>query len=249
METLDLIFSPASPARPFPLFQAPHLIALGIIVLINVLLVRWGRTRPEQRPLIRTLVAGVILLNVIAWQLWHAYYGLWTLQYMLPLHLCGFLQWSSFFLLTTRHPRIYEFVYFLGLGGATQALLTPDSGNMGFPHFRAFETMISHGSIVTAAIYFTFVEGYRPTWESVKRVIVGTQLYAIAIFFLNFWLGSNYMFLARKPDVPSLIDALGPWPLYIIPLELIAFATIFLLYLPWALQDRQRRPHPLAPSP
>ena len=100
--------------------------------------------------------------------------------------------------------------------------------------------MVSHGSIVTSALYFTFVEGYRPTWNSVKRVIIGTQLYAIVIFFLNFLLGSNYMFLARKPDVPSLIDALGPWPLYIIPLELIAFTTVLLLYIPWAIRDRQQ---------
>jgi len=240
METLDYIFSPASPARPFPLFQAPHLTALGIILVLNLFLVWWGRTHPENRPLIRTLLAGMIALNIIAWHLWHLTYGLWIIQYMLPLHLCGIMQWASFFLLTTRNPRIYEFVYFLGLGGATQALLTPDSGNLGFPHFRALETMISHGSIVTAALYFTFVEGYRPTWDSVKHVIVGTQLYAIAVFCLNFLLGSNYMFLARKPDVPSLIDALGPWPLYIIPLELIAFATVFLLYLPWAIKERQQ---------
>lgn len=248
MDMIDYIFSPASPARPFPLFQMPHLIALGVIVLLNIFMVWWGRLRPHQRPLIRTLLAGVLLLNIIGWHGWHLAYGLWDIAYMLPFHLCGIMQWSSLFLLTTRNPRIYEFVYFIGLGGATQALLTPDSGNLGFPHFRAFETMISHGSIVTAAIYFTFVEGFRPTWDSVKRVIIGTQLYAIAIFFLNFLIGSNYMFLARKPDVPSLIDALGPWPLYIIPLELIAFATVIILYLPWAMKDRQRVNSP-APTP
>lgn len=241
METLDLIFSPASPARPFPLFQAPHLTALGILILFNLLLVWWGRTYAEHRPLIRTVLAGGILLNIVGFHFWHLYHGMWTIQTMLPLHLCAVMQWASIFLLLNRNPRIYEFVYFLGLGGATQALLTPDSGNFGFPHYRAFETIFAHGSIVTTAIYFTFVEGYRPTWQSVKRVIIGTQFYTVFVFGFNFLIGSNYMFLASKPLVPSLIDLLGPWPLYIISLELIAFATVFLLYIPWALKDRQQR--------
>lgn len=240
MEPLELIFSPYSPATPFPLFQPPHLVALALVVGVNVLLLWWGRRRPEQRPLIRSLLAAAILFNIILFQLWHLYHGLWSIQTMLPLHLCGIMQWASVLLLLKRTPRIYEFVYFLGLGGATQALLTPDSGNFGFPHYRAFETIFAHGAIVTTAIYFTFAESYRPMWNSVKRVIIGTQLYTIFIFLFNFLIGSNYMFLARKPEVPSLIDLLGPWPLYIISLELIAFATVFLLYLPWAIKDRRQ---------
>lgn len=31
-----------------------------------------------------------------------------------------------------------------------------------FPHFRFFQVFLSHGGIVTAAIYMTFIEGYRP---------------------------------------------------------------------------------------
>jgi len=33
---------------------------------------------------------------------------------------------------------LYEFVYLLGIAGASQALLTPDAGAYGFPHFRFF---------------------------------------------------------------------------------------------------------------
>jgi hypothetical integral membrane protein (TIGR02206 family) len=240
MELLDFLFSPSSPARPFPFFQTPHLAALGGVMLLNGIIVWWGRRRPESRPVLRGLLAGVLLVNIAAFHLWHIVYGLWTVEYMLPFHLCGMMQWASLFLFVTRQPRLYEFVYFLGLGGATQALITPDSGGLGFPHFRAFETILSHGSIVTAALYFTFVEGYRPTLASVKRVLIWTQLYAVGVFFVNFLLGSNYMFLARKPDVPTLMDYLGPWPLYILALELIAFATVFLLYFPWAIKDHQR---------
>ncbi|GAB4481644.1 MAG: hypothetical protein OHK0031_03670 [Anaerolineales bacterium] len=33
---------------------------------------------------------------------------------------------------------IYELLYFMGIGGALQALLTPDVGIYGFPHYRYF---------------------------------------------------------------------------------------------------------------
>jgi uncharacterized membrane protein YwaF len=56
-------------------------------------------------------------------------------------------------------------------------------------------------------------------------------------------LDSNYLFLARKPYTPSLLDLLGPWPIYIIWMEVIGIATILILYLPFALADlRQRSP-------
>jgi uncharacterized membrane protein YwaF len=42
---------------------------------------------------------------------------------------------------------------------ALQAILTPDLGIYDFPHFRYFQVFISHGLIVTAALYMTLVEG------------------------------------------------------------------------------------------
>ena len=35
--------------------------------------------------------------------------------------------------------------------------------------------------------------------------------------------------------MPSLLDFLGPWPWYLLSLELIALVSFFLLDLPWRL--------------
>jgi len=224
---------------PFELFGPAHLIALGLVLLVNlIIVVTRKRFTPRGKLIFRNGLAVLLILNETAWHLWNYFTGQWTIQTMLPLHLCSVLVWVSAYMLLLRSYRIYEFAYFLGIGGAIQALLTPDAGIYGFPHFRFIQTILSHGSIVTAAIYMTFVEGYRPYWRSLLRVAIWGNVYVVAIGLINWLIGSNYLFIARKPDTASLIHVLGPWPWYILSLEAIAAAMFLLLYLPYAFHDR-----------
>jgi hypothetical integral membrane protein (TIGR02206 family) len=228
---------------PFELFGPAHLVALVIVLIVNltVILLR-KRFSTGQRLAFRYGVAAVLVINEIAWHLWNYFTGQWTIQTMLPLHLCSVLVWASAFMLITKNYSVYEFSYFLGIAGAIQALLTPDAGIYGFPHFRFFQVIISHGAIVTAAIYMTFVEGFRPYWKSVLRVFIWMNLYMIIVFVLNLILGSNYLFIAHKPETASLIDLLGPWPWYILALEAIGAVMCLLLYVPYAIKDSRRKP-------
>jgi hypothetical integral membrane protein (TIGR02206 family) len=226
---------------PFELFGAAHLIALACVALVNILIIARGQTFTEpHRRFFRYGLATTLVIVETSWHLWNYFTGQWTLQAMLPLHLCSALVWTSAYMLVTSSYGIYEFAYFLGLAGAVQALLTPDAGIYGYPHFRFFQVILSHGSIFTAAIYMTFVEGYRPTWRSLGKVIVYGNLYALVVFGINLLLGSNYLFIMHPPDTPSLIDMLGPWPWYILSLEGIALLLCLLLYLPYALRDRRK---------
>lgn len=222
----------------FQFLGPAHLITLGIILGVCVfLLFFWKNPSEQAKQTFRYTVAAILLLNEVAWHVWNIGTGLWTVQNNLPLHLCSLLVFTSALMLITKNYRIYEFAYFLGIAGATQALLTPDIGIYGFPHFRFFQTFISHGCIVIAAVYMTKQEGFRPHWSSILRVAILTNIYAAIIFVINMLIGSNYLFIARVPDTPSLIDLLGPWPWYIFVLEAIAFVMIFLLYLPFAIKD------------
>ena len=125
----------------------------------------------------------------------------------------------------------------LGIGGAIQALLTPDLGIYGFPHFRFFQTFLSHGLIVTSGIYMTVVEGFRPTWKSILRVTIWMNIYVVIVYFINIAIGSNYLMINYKPNTPSLLDLLPDWPLYVLYMEIIGFVTCLLLYLPFAIRD------------
>ena len=222
---------------PFVLFGTWHLVALLVIALLNIGLLGFRRFTPKTRTIVRWSMAIVLWADEASWHIWNAYWGHWNVRIMLPLHLCSVLIWLAGFMLVFKSYRIYEFVYFLGIGGAIQALLTPDAGIYGFPHYRIFQTLISHGLLITSGVFMTSVEGFRPTWKSILRVAIVANIYLVCIYFVNVALGSNYMMLNGKPATASLLDVLPPWPYYIPYLELIGVATCLLLYSPFIIRD------------
>lgn len=225
----------------FILYGNGHLTALAIILIACLSLPTIKKFSDPQKRTLAYVMGSLLLVNEVGWHIWNIYWGIWTPQTMLPLHLCSFTVWGSIYMLYTgnRNVYFYETLYFLGIGGATQALLTPDAGPYGFPHFRAFQTFISHGLLVIIPLYMTIVEGYRPTLASFKRVFIVTNLYMIVVFFVNLAIGSNYLFVAHKPEFPTLLDALAPWPWYILQLEAIGFAVFFIIYLPFLIKDQR----------
>jgi len=229
--------------EPFRLFSLSHLIVLSVLVPVNLSIIYLRpNASPQVRRAFRYGLAALLILNEMAWHLWIWTTGNWTVQTMLPLHLCSLFVFISAIMLITKSYTLYEFAYFLGIGGATQALLTPSLGIYGFPHFRFFQIFIAHGSIVTAAIYMTVIEQYRPYWTSLLHAVVGANLYMLLVGLVNALIGSNYMFIAHKPYTPSLLDVLGPWPWYILSAEAVGLAVGLLLYLPFALRDWKAQP-------
>jgi hypothetical integral membrane protein (TIGR02206 family) len=240
---MDLFFAKDFPGEPFVLFSTQHLTAIAVFALVVLTLILARKKINERAGVrIRYTLAALLILNEISWHWWNYATGQWTVQTMLPLHLCSVFVFLSAIMLVTRNYRIYEFAYFLGIAGAIQPIFTPDLGIYSFPHLRYFQVFISHGSIVIAAIYMTFVEGYRPTWGSFARAFMWTNIYMAIVGLINGLIGSNYLFIAHKPETASLIDLLGPWPWYILSLEAIGLVFFLILYLPFALRDLTTRP-------
>jgi hypothetical integral membrane protein (TIGR02206 family) len=226
----------------FVLLGPSHLVTLGITVAAILGLFFWGRSLPARAKLVvRTGLAGLLISNEIAWHAWTIATDQWSVRTMLPLHMCSVTTWLSILGLLRPNLVTYEFVYFLGITGAGHTVATPDIGIYGFPHLRFFLTLVGHAAIVVTGAYLTFAEGYRPTWASIRRVLVWTNVYLVAIFFLNKAIGSNYMYVAHKPATASLMDVLGPWPWYILALEAVGVLHMLALYAPFAIADARQR--------
>lgn len=225
---------------PFVQLGAAHLGALGVFLLLVV--AGWRlRLNAGQRRALRGMLAVLLVINELGWHAWHVYYGLWTVERMLPFELCNLMVLASAWTLVTRNQVGYEFIYLLGIPAATQVLVTPALGPYGFPHILFIQIFISHGGVVLSALYLTLGEGMRPrSWRSVGMVAGWTILYALAIFWLNRGLGSNYLFLAHKPPAATLMDYLGPWPWYILSMVAIGLILVVVLYLPFHFRDLRR---------
>lgn len=233
----------------FEFFTAPHwtalLILLSLYILLHVNRKQFQRASLDKYT--RYTLASLLILQELSLNIWRLANGAWAVATSLPLHLCGVAVILSAVMLVNRNFKLYELNYFWGLGGAVQALLTPDIGIYGFPHFRYFQFFISHGLIIMASLYLTFSAGYRPNHKSIWRVFAITNIYMVFIAGFNWLTDGNYLFICHKPVDGSLIDFMGPWPWYILTLEVVAIVSFYIYYSPFAIKDlvarvRQKKP-------
>ncbi len=228
--------------EPFHLFGTGHLIAIAALLVINLSFIWLRKSDNEQlKTRVRYAIAIILLISESSWHIWNIATGQWSIQKHLPFHICSVLIWLGIYMLFTKSYAIYEFVYFLGVGGALQAVITPEAGIYGFPHYRVFQTLFSHGTLVTAGIFMTIVVGFRPYWSSFKRVFIWTNIYMVLVTIINLLINSNYLYTLHKPDTASLMDVLGPWPWYLLSLEVVGLIVCFILYLPFLIGDQRKK--------
>lgn len=234
---MQAFFDPQVSAH-FVAYSFPHIAALAILTLLACAMFFW-RTAIAKRPAWKATIRYGLLLCLVLPEIvlygWYAAEGLWNVKYTLPLELCNLSQLLAILLLITRHRLLYPLVFFAGIGGALQAVFTPDLGYP-FPHFRFFHFFIVHSAIILAALYVTWIERSRPTRKSIGIAMLFLNLLAVVVGAVDYALGANYMFLRHKPEGGSLLSLLGPYPYYILVEEGIALLTFTLLYLPFALR-------------
>ncbi len=114
------------PGPAFEFLGPAHLGALAFYVALNIWLLRFKNSSEKTKRTIRYTMATILLVNEIAWHSWNVAVGQWSVQTVLPLHLCAILVWTGIYMLYTKNYFVYEFSYFLGIAGAFQALMTPD---------------------------------------------------------------------------------------------------------------------------
>ena len=226
--------------EPFHLFGTIHLLTIGLIILLSILIyVFRDRFTDRGRYVFRYGVAIVVILNEIFWHIWNIIGGTWNIQKLLPLWVCSVLIWLIPFLLISKNRFLFDFYYFMGIIGAVQAIATPDIGIYGFPHSRYFQFFIGHGGLLLAVFYMTWVEGFRPTWKSVWRVLIGMNIYWGFTAIVNALIGSNYLYTGGKLETASMLDVLGPYPWYLLSMEVLGWILIIALYLPYAIRDKK----------
>jgi hypothetical integral membrane protein (TIGR02206 family) len=215
-------------------FGRDHLGALALTALLaaglSMLARRHGSTAAgfSLRLALAGALAGATAATLVAWSREEPL----TVWHVLPLHLCDFLLLVSVFALLTRRQAACELLYFWAGAGTLLALVSPDL-EAGFPDWRFVSFFVLHGLVVVSAAVLTWGFGRWPRPGAPWRALALTNAYALAVGLVNLAFGTNFLYLRGKPTAPTLLDWMGPWPIYILVADLLAAVLFWILFLPF----------------
>lgn len=223
--------------EPFVLFSPSHLVVLAVSVYLFIhipFLIYQNRTAAWVDSFCKIL-GMVLIVNEWGWLIYKYNIGGFSWAEYLPLELCTINAYLLGYLLIFK-PRfaIFEVVYFWGLAGTVQGLITPRLF-AAFPHYLYWEYFITHTGIILAVLVLVFWYRWQVTWQSLWRSFFWLQVAALFNLVVDFTFEVNYMLMRELPGVPSILDFFGEWPWYIFACELFGLISFIFYLLPFLI--------------
>jgi hypothetical integral membrane protein (TIGR02206 family) len=205
-------------------------VALLVFIATLAAVLSWlCRSRRISGRATRLALGYLLLVNELVW---------WVFRYSregihlpnLPLQLCDLTLWATVAICLFPRRTLLELSYFAGLAGAGMALLTPDL-LWPWPSYPAIYFFLAHGGLVIANLVLVY-GGIVPLapgapWRAFAMLVA----YSAAMGVFDALSGANYMYLCRKPHDATLLNVLGPWPIYVVPCLALALGLYWLLWL------------------
>ena len=220
------------------------LTAVGAVALV----IAGRRLRNSRSQAVLARVFAVVLFGFAVVNLVHGFLpGNFRIAGSIPLQLSDLLRFVSAYALWSRRFWAVSLVYYWGLTFNPQSLITPSLyyGNAPLYNFTAYWGL--HILVMWAAIFLTWGLAHAPTWRSYWIAIAATVGWATVTFSFNVLAGTNYGFLNAIPTSSSLLNVMGPWPIYLLSACVAMFVIWALITWPWLIigrvrSDRQERP-------
>jgi hypothetical integral membrane protein (TIGR02206 family) len=222
------------PNGNFVNYTTEHYVTLTFWVLFSVVVLLYGRykwSEEEQKrniTLLLIIAAGTQIMKIVI-KNWD---GSFDITKDLPLHLCNMLPFAMIWVMWQKNRKWWAFFFFWIVGGSSHSLVTT-SLTESFPHHENIRYWVLHSILVMSAFYGSIVYGFRLEKKDIYRSWFGMNVLAAILFPVNVLLGSNYVYLNGKPPGKTFYDLLGPWPYYLITLEVIIpllFWGIYILF-------------------
>src|SRR5690625_4888412 len=229
-----------NPNVNFEMGTFEHFFTIAIILLIIAALFLFRQPLAPHCRVIRLTVGWGLIFSRITLDIWYITTGNWHVTSSLPLELCSIATIMGGIMLITKNRFLFEVFYFIAIGGAIQAIVTPDL-YFGFPQFRFLQFFIDHMLLIISPLILIIFYQYKITFKSLIKSFITLNIMAFIVFIINKVISANYMFLIEKPQGGSLLDFLGPYPYYIISLELVTLIIFFILYLPFMFNQQTEK--------
>ncbi|MCH7575106.1 MAG: TIGR02206 family membrane protein [Candidatus Marinimicrobia bacterium] len=226
----------------FVQFGPAHRVAMGAVVAAWIVIPLLARrlSAGGRRRIDRALALTLVGTEVVQQFIWIVVLERWSLNFSLPLHLCGLSIFILSAALWTHNARLFQVGYFWGVASAINSILTPELF-AGWPSWQFSAFFFFHAMLMLAPLHLVATTPLRPTLSGLHQTFGLTLGVTAVIGGINLALGSNYMFLCRPPMGDNIISLyLSPWPWYIPQLALIALLNFYVVYLPFAIADYRR---------
>jgi hypothetical integral membrane protein (TIGR02206 family) len=211
--------------------------ALALILLTRAGWLRAART-------FEIALAATLLLQwpFNLWVAWH--YETIHVSNVLPFHFCDAAALLGTLALLTHGAEVSELLWFWGLAGTLQGLITPSLA-VDWPHPRFVMFFALHCGVVIAALQVVLGRGITPRRGAVLRAMIWLVVYGLVAGAADWLLRlggfeANFGFLCAKPATASLFDHLGPWPWYLFATLPLAWVFFSILDLPFLILRRRR---------
>ena len=230
-----------TPLHPFTLHHLAITLICAALAAAVIAYARTKRDTPAERRIrwawgLTTLASGIAM--AILW----LHPDVYRPDTSWPLHLCDIAAlFTPYAMLTARRwPK--TLLFFAGLGLSSQGFITP-TVEQGMAHPIYWLFFLQHLGVVAGGFYLAIVNTYRPTWKDALLAAFAINALGLAMTAVNITFDVNYMYTGNMtPERPTLIDALGPWPLRLIWLAalvtLACFITLAITKLVLAITDR-----------
>ena len=207
--------------------------ALTILFIITYLFL--GKFLGNKNKLIFAKAISVVLIFItVTGHTRNIINGYWNPVDNIPLHLCSISNFIACFILfvpkISKESKFFEFLYYAGIIGAFQAFFTPQINNFDGSNYEYIEWYLSHIGIMLLPIYMLKNLGFRLTKFSWLRVVLYLNILLIIVMPINYFVGSNYMYVNGKPEVNNPL-IIGEWPIYIFFWEIIIIIFTYTLYV------------------
>lgn len=216
----------------FSAWQQSHWAVLLLMVLITTVALRCAVACNNHTKLILgRAIALALAMTVIVWTAlqWHT--GQFNAKTDLPLMPCNLLALLAPLLLWWPNQARFNVYFFIVMAGTFQSFITPDL-QQAFPHYTFFKYWLVHGGLVVLTLYLLLAFRLYPAPRHIWHAFLYFNLYIAAMAVINFLFGTNLIYLAAKPEAPTVLNVLGPWPWYLLVAELLIIPAFALVYAP-----------------
>ena len=214
-----------------PFMSKDWIIANIFSVLYIIIIMSIGKSLSKKKRI--TFIKYFVYLFISIYAIYHIMHivgGTWSLDKRLPFHLCGFSSVITCFILFINKKQIwFEFLFYAGVLGGLNALLTPLIDNYTGTSFFYIEYFYSHTSIIILPLYMYYYMGMELTKYSWLKSFIALNIILVFLMPFDFLMDANYMYLKEPPAVNHPLVS-GDWPYYLVNLEFVVLILLFFTF-------------------